>query len=474
MYLNRKKIKGNKNYKPKDYNSNKKNLFNNKNNRKINVNFKDSIKNKNKIEDNENNIPGFYYDKVNNRYFSLKDKEILNQLIKKEQKKEKAKIIENKNLSFFNIIHYSKVKDKIFLQKFINRTKYLKTSKYIDFAYESDKFPNNIYLFYKNKYLLILEYFNENNNISTNISIHDIVNNEFIKKIIIEEFYNDFIILENNLILIDNIVSLSIINNIDDLIEAKSKKINVDIINKFKIRINNLERISMVYKWPFININNNIYYYLIWNNFYYFDLNNKNIKLLKHNNDTLYLQKEELIGNRNKILFKINKVDINKKYHYINFFLKNDKNNKINFYFFTPNGVIHRYKFKNNGIFFLKQIIENDLLFNVPVIKICHYFNDNYLLISNETDIFNFDIKNQTMTRINNLNKKDDDNLDEKRIKYKIKIFEFNKILNCIIYEKNNDYIIIFSLDTFSEIKKFKIDDYKYNILLINNWPKII
>ena len=243
MYLNRKKIKGNKNYKPKDYNSNKKKLFNNKNNRKININFKDSIKNKNKIEDNENNIPGFYYDKVNNRYFSLKDKEILNQLIKKEQKKEKAKIIENKNLSFFNIIHYSKVKDKIFLQKFIN-----------DFAYESDKFPNNIYLFYKNKYLLILEYFNENNNISTNISIHDIVNNEFIKKIIIEEFYNDFIILENNLILIDNIVSLSIINNIDDLIEAKSKKINVDIINKFKIRINNLERISMVYKWPFISL----------------------------------------------------------------------------------------------------------------------------------------------------------------------------------------------------------------------------
>ena len=186
------------------------------------------------------------------------------------------------------------------------------------------------------------------------------------------------------------------------------------------------------------------------------------------------MQKEELIGNRNKILFKINKVDINKKYHYINFFLKNDKNNKINFYFFTPNGVIHRYKFKNNGIFFLKQIIENDLLFNVSIIKICHYFNDNYFLISNETDIFNFDIKNQTMTRINNLNKKDDDNLDEKRIKYKLKIFEFNKILNCIIYEKNNDYIIIFSLDTFSEIKKFKIDDYKYNILLINNWPKII
>ena len=119
MYLNRKKIKNNKNYIPKDYNSNKKRLFNNKNNRKINVNFKDSIKNKNKIEDNENNIPGFYYDKVNNRYFSLKDKEILNQLIKKEQKKEKAIIIENKNLSFFNIIHYSKVKDKIFLQKFI-------------------------------------------------------------------------------------------------------------------------------------------------------------------------------------------------------------------------------------------------------------------------------------------------------------------------------------------------------------------
>ena len=92
------------------------------------------------------------------------------------------------------------------------KIKYLKSSNYIHFEYESEKFPNNIYLFYKNRYLLILDYFNENNNFSTSISIHDIVNNSFIKKIIIEEYFNDFTILENSLILIDNIINLSIIN----------------------------------------------------------------------------------------------------------------------------------------------------------------------------------------------------------------------------------------------------------------------
>ena len=67
----------------------------------------------------------------------------------------------------------------------------------------------------------------------------------------------------------------------------------------------------------------------------------------------------------------------------------------------------------------------------------------------------------------------DDKKLNDINVKYKYTIFEYNDILNCLIYE-NSENVIIFSLDDFSEIKRFKIDTYKYNILKINNIPRII
>jgi len=475
MYFNGRYNKNNKNF--FDYKN--KILLNNKTHRqKIKHNNNKMGKNDfNSEQNSEIEIPGFYYDKNKNRYFSLKDREILNEIKNKTIDKNEPKIINNKPkkpLSHFNMIFKSRILEKNILNKFYDRKNYLKNSNYINIEYTGDKFPNNIYLFYMDKYLLTLDYFNDNNNRMTTIIIHDIINNVFIKKIIIENIYNDFMILENNLILIDNITKISIINNINNIIKSKDKMINIDIINIFTIKINNIDNISMVYKWPFIALNNNIYYYLIWNNFYLFDLNdekNKNTSIIlnKYNNDILYIAKNEIINNRNRNVFNINKIDIKKKYHYINFFINNDNKNK-NFYFFTYNGEIHKYKFKKNNIFTLKQIIKNDILMDNSVIKICYYYNNNYLLISNKSIIYNLDLINQTMTEINI--KKNCDNNNSK-INYKFKIFEYNDILNCIIYEKD-DSIIFFSLDDFSEIKTFKMDNYKYNILLINNRPKIV
>ena len=230
----------------------------------------------------------------------------------------------------------------------------------------------------------------------------------------------------------------------------------------------------MVYDWPFINSLNNIYYYLVWNNFYYFSNNeyyeNENKKLIKNNNDILYIYKEELLNN--KYLFKIRKVDINKKFNYINFFINKDKKDKNNFYFFTLKGEIHKYKFKNNNSFILKQIITNEILSNLPIIKLCYYHDNNYLIITNQSNIFNFDLLNQTMTEIC-IKNKFNDILDNKGIQYKLKIFKYDEILNCIIYEQD-EHIIVLSLDNFVIIKKFKIDYYNYNILTINNIPIII
>ena len=227
-------------------------------------------------------IPVYYYDNEKNRYFPLNFKEQ-----KKNPKKEEIQLKNSKkdNIGFsnFNLIHYCKIKEKRILKNYYDKIKALKKSDLINIEYEGDKMPNSLYTFYLSKYLLILDYFNPNTdnyilNNFINIIIHDVINNKFIKKIIIEDFYNDFIIKENNLILIDNITKISIIKDIKELIESKDENILFKFIKKFNMNIDNIERISMVYKWPFINIINNCqYYYLVWNNFYFFDIGEINL-----------------------------------------------------------------------------------------------------------------------------------------------------------------------------------------------------
>ena len=159
-------------------------------------------------------IPGYYYDNEKNRYFPLNYKQQ-----RKISKEEEIELKKNKNenirLSNFNLIHFCKIKEKRVLKTYCNRIKALKNSNFINFEYEGDKLPNNIYNFYLNRYLLIKE---------------------------------------NNLILLDNIAKISIIKDINKIIESKESNIILKYINKFKIRIDNIERISMVYKWPLINI----------------------------------------------------------------------------------------------------------------------------------------------------------------------------------------------------------------------------
>ena len=319
----------NKNGKNKDkWNYYKRNKFlNNKKNREDifenNSDIITKVKNESSINNNSNNeeliyeIPGYYYDKEKKRYFLLSQLNLdsLNINKNKEEIKNKEPKKEASILSNFNIIRRYKLNETKMIKKYYNRTHSLKESNFIKIEYEGDKLPNNIYVFYLKKYLLLLDYFNpninNNTNIFTNILIHDIINNKFIKKIVIEEFYNDFIIKEDNLILIDNISKLTIINDINKIIESKDKNIIIQYTNKFNIKIDNIERISMVYKWPFININNKYtYYYLIWNNFYSFDLSEIN-KFHMTNSEIIYITKSQITNN--KINPRINKINIDKK-----------------------------------------------------------------------------------------------------------------------------------------------------------------
>ena len=430
---------------------------------------KESIIDNNSVKENYvYDIPGYYYDKEKKRYFLLDQFNLDKSNIK--NKKEEIKVKETKKeksiLSNFNIIRSCKLKDKKLMKKYYDRVKSLRESNFIKLEYEGDKLPNSIYLFYLKKYLLILDYFNPNinNNTSfTNILIHDVINNKFIKKIIIEEFYNDFIIKKDNLILIDNIAKLTVINNINKIIEAKDRNIIIEYSNKFNIKIDNIERISMVYKWPFININNNnTYYYLIWNSFFSFDLDDINKSNIT-NSEIIYFTKSQIMRNKNNP--KINKINIDKKHHYINFFIySNTHHESSKFYFFTVNGEIHCYKFNKNRKFKLKQIITNEALNNIQIVNISPFkTNYNYLIISNQNIIFDLNLKNQTVTKISL-----EENNENKNIKYKMKIFEYNEDINCLIYDEDK-YIKILSLDDFTIIEQFLYNDYKYNILTTNN-----
>ena len=470
--------------KVKRKNNNKKFLNNKKDRKEIfndNQEYSTSLKNESSIENNKKirkdiyEIAGYYYDNEKNRYFPLNYKQ--QRKISKEGEIElKKNKNENIRLSNFNLIHVCKIKEKRVLKTYCNRIKALKNSNFINFEYEGDKLPNNIYNFYLNRYLLILDYFspntgNINSNNFTTIIIHDVINNKFIKKIEIEDFYNDFMIKENNLILLDNITKISIIKDINKIIESKESNIILKYINKFKIRIDNIERISMVYKWPLINIINECqYYYLIWNNFYFFDTSKINNEIIIKNSDIIYLSKNQIIKYKNDL--KINKVNIDKKNHYINFFINFDSNgNKkiIFFYLFTVIGEIHCYLFNKNDKFKLKKIITNEILKDIQIINIIPFKNDNnYLMISNQNDIFNLNLKNQTMTKIIY-----NENNQNKSIKYKTKIFKFFEDLNCLVFDDNN-YIKVLSLEDFIITKKFLYNDHKYNILIINKTDLII
>ena len=72
-------------------------------------------------------------------------------------------------------------------------------------------------------------------------------------------------------------------------------------------------------------------------------------------------------------------------------------------------------------------------------------------------------LKNQTITKISL-----EENNENKNIKYKMKIFEYNEDINCLIYDEDK-YIKILSLDDFTIIEQFLYNDYKYNILTTNN-----
>ena len=385
--------KWNKNYLYSKHNQNNNTNFLNKKKRKTsNINNDSNNYNKEITIDDCNNpdIPGFYFDKEKNRYFSLKDKESLNKVIsiKKEKNFKNNNFNDTiaKKISNFLAMHNSLILNKNDLQtNIMAEAEYLQTSnKIIKIDSLGDKL-SNIYDLFLNKYFILLDYSNEES--LTSILVYDLYVKNIVKKLFISGFYNDFSIVDNHLILINNITKVSIISNLDNIINSKKNKLNILLTKQNEIHIKNIYSIPMVYKWPFIQYEkrNNTFYYLLWNNFLTLNIK-QNDFIVKRNNNIIYLSNNEISGIPNKI--EIKKIFITKDYHYINFVIL--EYNK--FYLFTSDGEIHFYKFKKNGKFFLKEKINNDLLNNVSLVKICYYKKSNFLMISNKGILYNFDL----------------------------------------------------------------------------------
>ena len=221
----------------------------------------------------------------------------------------------------------------------------------------------------------------------------------------------------------------------------------------------------MVYKWPFIQYEkrNNTFYYLLWNNFLTLNIK-QNDFIVKRNNSIIYLSSNEISGIPNKI--EIKKISIRKEYHYINFVIL--EYNK--FYLFTSDGEIHFYKFKKDGKFFLKEKINNDLLNNVSLVKICYYKKSNFLMISNKGLLYNFDLNKNLISEINNRLGEKERNVS---VKYKMKIFKFIEDLNCFVYENQNNEIVLFSLCDFVVLQKIVTNEKIYNVIFISDFPLI-
>ena len=91
-------------------------------------------------------------------------------------------------------------------------------------------------------------------------------------------------------------------------------------------------------------------------------------------------------------------------------------------------------------------------------------------MISNKGLLYNFDLNKNLVSEINN-------RLGEKErnssVKYKMKIFKFIEDLNCIVYENQNNEIVLFSLCDFIVLQKITTNEKIYNVIFINDFPLI-
>ena len=383
----------------------------------------------NNINLNNNNndiieIPGFYFDIEKNRYFPLENKnngilKSYSQIIdEKNRRNHNQKINKNNKyqISNFQIIRFQKFYDNSYINKNINKEEIIsKNYEIISFGEKLDDLP---YKIFHDKYLIKMQ-FNIN---YTSLLINKIDDENYYKKFFIYEKFDNCKIIGNSIFLIQNYINIFCLSNFLDLLNSKKEKLQISITKCFSFKIHNFKSLPMMYDWPIITFYHDIYYYLIKNHLFSFEIENK--EFITKNTDSIIIEKNVFLS---KIIFKGKHIFQN---HY--FFT----NLIVSLKYFTLFNKDGKILFINKNNYQIEYILNT---LNTTIIEVLKIKKNLYLLQNSIHSIFLFDKYNKKIIELYVSNKTNNLTFNQKLISFQNKI-------NLIFFKNEYNEVIIYSL----------------------------
>ena len=400
------------------------------NNNKIESLQKKKKKNNNEIINNNNiiDIPGFYFDFEKQRYFPIENKnkgslKSYSDIIEEKNKRNiNQKIIKYNNnksnqISNFQLIRYQKYYENSFINKNINKQNMLSNNFMItSLGEKNDNLP---YKLFNEKFLIKLQY-----DINyTCLLIIKINNENYIKKIIIDEKFDNFKIVEDSIFLIKDYTNIFCLSDFSKLLKNNNENIKISITKVFSLRIPNFKSIPIMYDWPIIQNYHLTFYYLIKNYMFSFEI--KHNEFVKKNSEIITIDENCFLS---KIIFK-EKHFFKNEFFFTNFIIS------IKYIvFFNIDGKI---LFVNRNNYQIKNIIYDKM--NFPIIDILKIKKNIYLLQNSIHSIFLFDKYNKKIIELY-ISSKNNNLIFNQNIMY------FDNKTNISVFINEYNEIIIYSL----------------------------
>ena len=381
------------------------------------------IKNNNKTLD----IPGFYFDIEKNRYFPIDNKnkgclKSYSDIIDEKNKRninQKIMKYNNKNnqISFFQLIRFQKFYQNSFINKNINKQNMLSNNFVItSLGEKNDNFP---YKIFNEKYFIKLQY-DSNYTCLLVIKIND---QNYIKKFIIEEKFDNFKIVEDSIFLIKNYTNIFCLSDFSKLLKNNNEKIKISISKMFSLRIPNFKSIPVMYDWPIIQNYHLIFYYLVKNYIFSFEI--KHNEFLKKNSEVIIIDKNCFLS---KIIYK-EKHFFKNEFFFTNFI--------ISIKYIVLFNIDGKILFVNRNDYQIKNIIYDKLSF--PIIDILKIKKNIYLLQNSIHSIYLFDKYNKNIMELY-ISSKNNNLVFNQNIMY------FDNKTNLIFFMNEFNEIIFYSL----------------------------
>jgi len=399
------------------------------NNNKIEMFQKKKKSNYNEIKNNNKtlDIPGFYFDIEKNRYFPIDNKnkgclKSYSDIIEEKNKRninQKIMKYNNKNnqISFFQLIRFQKFYQNSFINKNINKQNMLSNNFVItSLGEKNDNLP---YKIFNEKYFIKLQY-DSNYTCLLVIKIND---QNYIKKVIIEEKFDNFKIVEDSIFLIKNYTNIFCLSDFSKLLKNNNEKIKISITKMFSLRIPNFKSIPVMYDWPIIQNYHLIFYYLVKNYIFSFEI--KHNEFLKKNSEVIIIDKNCFLS---KIIYK-EKHFFKNEFFFTNFI--------ISIKYIVLFNIDGKILFVNRNDYQIKNIIYDKLSF--PIIDILKIKKNIYLLQNSIHSIYLFDKYNKNIMELY-ISSKNNNLVFNQNIMY------FDNKTNLIFFVNEYNEIIFYSL----------------------------